>query len=103
MLFAEDDYAVADLDLGHVCYVNHADIHAYAAYGWAFDPVDKEADVAASHVAVDAVGIADGDGGYDTAPRQNATASVADGGVGFPFFQGDYDCAECGNLAQRRF
>ena len=52
---------------------------------------------------VDAVGIADGDGGYAAAAVEHAAASVAYGGAGVPFIDGYDHGAEGGDLSQRGF
>ena len=96
ILFAENHYAVAHMCIG-IGHVEHEDVHADVAHGGALHTVYKEADVAAAHVTVNAVGIPDGNGGYYAAAFQHTALPVAYGGAGFPCFQRDYGGAEGGH------
>lgn len=64
--------------------------------------VDEERRVAVAEMAVDAVGIAHGDGGDSRAASQHATAGVAYGRARFPLLDGDDDRVERGDGAQHR-
>ena len=85
-LCAVDFDGVADGCCGYVGDVDHALVHTDVANCGTFDAADHERGGASTEVAVDTIGIADGDGGDDRRASEFSSASIADGGAGGPVF-----------------